>query len=248
MKLDPQTLYTLIGRLIEATPPDLGVYEKGGEMHVLEWLGKAEAYVKATGDLSLLMALQMELKRIHTGEAPWAAREIRGLLFRALALNELAAPPAVAGAFIPVDSGFDAFAAITKVLKRAKFDILIVDPYMNETVLTEFGTTIPERIGIRLLTTKIPQNAAVEPAARNWLKQFDTRPLELRWAPKRSLHDRVLLIDKAEAWTLTQSLKDFAARSPGEIIRTDHSANMKVDAYEEIWADAEPMSPDSGAA
>jgi hypothetical protein len=118
---------------------------------------------------------------------------------------------------------------------------------MNETVLTVFGATIPERIGIRLLTTKIPQNAAVEPAVGNWLKQFaDTRPLELRWAPKRSLHDRVLLVDKAEAWTLTQSLKDFAARSPGEIIRTDHGANMKVDAYEEIWADAEPMSSGSG--
>jgi hypothetical protein len=92
MKVDPQTLYTLIGRLIEAAPPNLGVYEKSGEVPVLEWLGRAEAYVKPTGDLSLLVSLQMELKRIHTSEAPWAAREIRGLLFRALALAELAAP------------------------------------------------------------------------------------------------------------------------------------------------------------
>jgi hypothetical protein len=57
-------------------------------------------------------------------------------------------------------------------------------------------------------------------------------------APAKALHDRAIFIDKTTAWTLTQSLKDFAKRSPAEIVRADDVAALKIDAYENIWAKA----------
>jgi len=52
----------------------------------------------------------------------------------------------------------------------------------------------------------------------------------------KTLHDRAIFVDKAKAWTLTQSLKDFAKRSPAEIVRADDTAALKIAAYEAIWA------------
>jgi hypothetical protein len=49
------------------------------------------------------------------------------------------------------------------------------------------------------------------------------------------LHDRVILIDGTAAWTLTQSIKDFAKRSPAEIVRAEDTASLKIAAYEDIW-------------
>jgi hypothetical protein len=48
-------------------------------------------------------------------------------------------------------------------------------------------------------------------------------------------HDRAIFVDGDKAWTLTQSLKDFAKRSPAEIVRADDTAALKIAAYEAIW-------------
>jgi hypothetical protein len=38
-------------------------------------------------------------------------------------------------------------------------------------------------------------------------------------------------VDGDKAWTLSQSLKDFAKRSLAEIVKADDTASPKVDAY-----------------
>ena len=61
----------------------------------------------------------------------------------------------------------------------------------------------------------------------------------VRLAPSKTLHDRAILIDRITAWTLTQSLKDFAKRSPAEIVRADDTAILKIAAYENLWTSAQ---------
>jgi hypothetical protein len=69
-----------------------------------------------------------------------------------------------------------------------------------------------------------------------WTSQHGTsRPLGVRLAPPRALHDRAILIDGMTAWILTQSIKDFAKRSPAEIVRADDTASLKIAAYEAVW-------------
>src|ERR1044071_2583035 len=130
-------------------------------------------------------------------------------LFGALALAELKAPPSAQGAFIPARNSFDAFAAINKILQSATSDVLVVDPYLDETILTEFGGSIPDGVSLRLLSDQATVKPSLAPAARAWAGQHAvTHPLEARLSHPKELHDRLLIIDKATAYSLTQSFKD----------------------------------------
>jgi hypothetical protein len=160
-----------------------------------------------------------------------------------LAAAELRAPASAQGAFIPAGNAFDAFAAVSKVLQTATTDVLIIDPYMDEAALTEFGCAVPHGITLRLLADAAHVKATLEPAARRWISQYGAaKSLSARLAPPRTLHDRAILIDGTTAWTLTQSLNAFAKRSPAEIVRADDTAQLKIDAYDAIWNGAQEIA------
>jgi hypothetical protein len=132
----------------------------------------------------------------------------------------------------------DAFAALAKILGSANADVFIVDPYMDATVITDFAGSVSERIPLRLLTDEATVKPSLSPAAKKWNQQYPTRQLQVRLAPPLALHDRTIFIDQTQAWTVTQSLKDFARRSPAEIVRGDDTAALKLAAYESTWAGA----------
>lgn len=90
------------------------------------------------------------------------------VLYRVLAAAELKAPARAKGTFIPVGNRFDAFAALTKVLETAARDVLIVDPYMDEAVLTDFAGSVPATASLRLLSDQSTVKASIEPAAKAW--------------------------------------------------------------------------------
>src|SRR5205814_5682968 len=106
--------------------------------------------------------------------------------------------------FIPAGNSFDAFAALSKVLQTAAQDVLMVDPYMDETALTEFGGAVAQNVRLRLMADEKDCKPTLQPAAAKWVQQYGaTRPLLLRLAPPKSLHDRAIFIDQKVAWTLT---------------------------------------------
>ncbi len=131
-------------------------------------------------------------------------------------------------------------AAVAKVLNTAARDVLIIDPYMDEKVLTDFAVLAPETVSVRLLgDDKTSIKATLKPAKERWSAQFKSRPLEVRLAAPRALHDRLIIVDDV-VWLITQSLKDFANRSPASIVRIDDKdlSNLKVSAYGDIWRSA----------
>jgi hypothetical protein len=232
--MDPEILYHQLGRLIE-TMPD---FYLGGawtsDKH--KWVGQADALIMQSGDISDKTDWRTALERFDVQPHSSASTMIR-VLYRVLAAAELKAPASAKGTFIPVGNSFDAFVALAKVLQTATRDVLIVDPYMDETALTEFGGAVSPGIPLRLLTDQATQKPTLQPAATRWMAQYGaSRPLAVRLAPSKALHDRAIFIDQTSAWTLTQSLKDFAKRSPAEIVRADDTAALKIAAYEAIWA------------
>ncbi len=200
--MDPETLYRQLGRLIE-TAPNFNFMGDLAAEH-LQWIGRANVLIKASGDISLQAEFSIASGAMSGPRRGEATKKAMMVLYKVLADAELRAPAGAQGAFIPVGNSFDAFAALTKVLSAATRDILIVDPYLDETVLTDFSGAVPVGVGLRL-------------------------------AAPRMLHDRVILIDGTAAWTLTQSIKDFAKRSPAEIVRAEDTASLKIAAYEDIW-------------
>jgi hypothetical protein len=234
--MEPELLYRQLGRLLETMPAFPTRSPLRPDHH--QWLGRANALMKQTGDTRdfMDMSVAMGLMVAHRDAA---LEQMKIALYRALAVAELNAPASAKGAFIPVGSSFDAFAALAKVFESATTDVFIVDPYMDEAALTEFGGIVPAGATLRLLADQEGHKSTLQSAVMKWVAQYGTaRPLAVRLAPSRILHDRAIFIDGKTAWTLTQSLKDFAKRSPAEIVRADDTAALKIAAYESIWNSA----------
>lgn len=238
MNREYATLYQQIGRLLES-PPDLSTSQACVRPDALQWLGRGHALVEAVG--VSIDAVQFSSAMDYMRTTGWASavNQVFQILYRALGHCEIHLPVGSAGSFVPVGNSFDVYAALSKIFASATSDVMIVDPYMDQTVLIDFALAVPEGIPLRLLADENDHKATLRPAVEKWINQHGTRrPLSVPLAPVKSLHDRAIFIDHRDAWTITQSIKDFAKRSPGEIIRADSIAALKVVAYEDIWARA----------
>ncbi len=238
MATDPESLYIQLGRLIEAMPsiPEDGPLSR----EVLAWCGRAYALTHEAGKWGEATDLKLTCDKLPFGNRSAHVVRITTILHRVLAVAELKAPATAQGAFIPAGNAFDALAAVGKVLQSATKEVMIVDPYMDEKALTDFGVLATEAVSIRLLSDAQHVKATLKPAVSRWQSQFgSSRPLEARLAAPRSLHDRLIIVDERTAWVLTQSLNAFAARAPASIVRTDaETTALKVTAYGTIWQDA----------
>ena len=204
----------------------------------LMWLARLAALIGETGNLHDQSSLRIHQNRL--GSRPYhedSVQKIKSMLFRALAWAELGAPARAQGSFVAASSPLDAFATISKVIAEAKSDLLIVDPYLDQTVLTDFAISAPEGVTIRLLADGQNVYPTLSPAAARFRQQYGAkRPLDVRISAPRALHDRAIFVDKNESWQASQSFKDFAQRSPATLSRlTGDAGIMKFEAYEALW-------------
>jgi len=242
--MDPQALYTQLGRLIESAPNFGGASRLTAEQH--KWLGQAHALVTQAGAIADAVTIAQSVPNLTNGMAVTRARAqeaILGAVYRALATAELAAPANAQGAFIPAGNAFDAHVAFAKVFGAATKEVLIVDPYMDDKALTEFGVLAPEGTTIRLLSDERTFKPALPPAVAKWREQYKiSRPLEAKLAPPSSLHDRLVIVDQRDVWVLTQSTNAFATRAPASIVRVDpETAALKLAAYVTVWTASKPL-------
>jgi hypothetical protein len=215
MAIDPEALYVQLGTLVQ-TMPELSRHPLS--VATKQWLGRAYALVEAIGDEYDAGSFKAESSNLKSEISRHnAAFEIEIIIHRALARAELAAPASAQGAFIPIGHSFDAFAAVGKVFGGAIKNLLIVDPYMDEKMLTDFAPLAAEGISIHLLADQHNPKPSLPPAVRRWQNQHGAkRPLEARLTPPRSLHDRLIVVDGTATWVLTQSFNAIAEghRSP----------------------------------
>jgi hypothetical protein len=204
------------------------------------WLGRAAALVELTGDTANFVSLKVASQNLATVLRETNAQTIAVIVQQALAKAEVNAPATSQGTFIAAGSTFDAYAAVGKTLAQAKTDVLMVDPYADEKVLTDYAALAPDTIAVRLLTDKASHKNTLKPAAERWLQQFGpARPLEVRLAAARTLHDRLILVDGKTAWTLGQSFNKLAERAHTSLVRLPPEAGAeKIAAYEAMWATA----------
>lgn len=241
MTTAPETLYLQMRSLV-ATMPELGG-QAPITPEINQWLGRAVTLVELSGaggaDIAML---KVSAQSLNSTLRPQNAQAIATIVYGALARSELRAPASAQGAFIAAGDTLNAFAAVAKVLARAKSDILMVDAYADHTILTGFAVTAPDGITLRILgADREARKATLRPAVANWVQQFGpSRPIEVRVAPQADLHDRLILIDGTEAWSAGQSFNGIAQKSHTSIERSDAElAAMKIQAYEAIWKTAQ---------
>jgi hypothetical protein len=241
--MDPETLYLQLKRLV-ASMPDLRAPGQPISPEVNQWLGRAIALVEESGAGADLILLKVSAQSLDSALRDQNAQSIATIVHSALARAEMKAPASAQGAFIAAGDTLNAFAAVAKVLARAKSDILMVDAYADQTIITDFAVAAPESAAVRILgANKETRKQSMRPAAERWAQQFGAgRPLTIRVASQATLHDRLILIDGTEAWSAHQSFNGMAQSSHTSIERSDPElAAMKIQAYEAIWDAAQPL-------
>ncbi|MBR1193964.1 hypothetical protein [Bradyrhizobium sp. AUGA SZCCT0160] len=241
MTVNPETLYLQLQRLV-ATMPDLAKGPLTPEVH--QWLGRAAVLVEAAGDGVDAISLKVSVDSLDGPIRQMNAGTIVSVVHRALARAEALAPVTAQGAFIAAGDTLGAFAAAAKVLAQAKKDILMVDRYADQTIITDFAVTAPDSVPVRILAgDKEGRKATMRPAVERWGQKFGaTKPIEVRVIQETKLHDRLIVIDGAEAWSPHQSFNGMAKSSPTSIERSDPELGAaKIAAYEELWQAGDPL-------
>jgi hypothetical protein len=207
------------------------------------WLGRSHAAVQANGDPFDAISFRTAMDGLGTVLHQRNVQTIVSILYRALAHAERLAPAALQGQFIAAGQHLSAFSAVAKVFARAQRDLLLVDGYADQSIVTDFAVTAPEQTSIRILTAdKEARKQVLRPAIERWSRQFASRALSARTVPAATLHDRLILVDGSEVWILGQSFNGLAQRSHSSISQLDSElAVQKVEAYGALWASASPI-------
>ena len=99
---------------------------------------------------------------------------------------------------------FDAYVFVNDLLKRAKSNVVLIDNYIDESVLTLFGK-YPE-IQFTIITKPLSKQLKLDISKYN--SQYDN----LKIKTSNTFHDRFLIIDDAELYHIGASLKDLGKR------------------------------------
>jgi hypothetical protein len=104
--------------------------------------------------------------------------------------------------YLPAGSQHDAYVELRKIVQLGKQDILIVDPYVDET-LWELLTNVLPTVKIRILTDKMQKDFRLE--GRKFAAQHGNA-IEIKTTSK--YHDRFIIEDGQRCWHIGASIKD----------------------------------------
>lgn len=238
--MEPEARFAHFNELAATIPDfgDVGTPNQSPEVH--EWLGRLHALLDQDVFGSEAFSVRLASDGVGTILHDNKVRQIVGALYRAIARDELLLPASRQGSFIAAGNAYDALTATTRILSEAKSSLLIVDPYLGPKVLEVYAVQANEGVRVELLGSSGQVHAGLEPAAKAWAVQFgNKRPLSLRHAPRKQLHDRLIVVDRLEAWDVSQSFKDLAARSPASLSKAlAEQAALKIEAYVEMYENA----------
>lgn len=106
-------------------------------------------------------------------------------------------------------SQHDAYVEIRAILQRAARCLVIVDPYIDQSILTLLSACAKSGMSIRLLSSKLPTDFALE--TRKWAAQHQGVSIEVRTT--KEFHDRFIVLDDAVCWHIGCSLKDAGQKA-----------------------------------
>lgn len=231
----PEQQYAELKALVDNAPDLIACDVHAPE--VRRWLSRAYVAVETVSGLVDAVKFSVSSDNLDSVLRKGNAQTIMGCVNRALSRVEAQLPVANGNAFIAPGDFWSAFVSISGLFSLAQRDLLVVDPYLDDTVLRDYAGHLPGGASLRLLTTGVAKRFGIlEPAIEKWNATHSTRSVELCVAPKGLIHDRVICIDGNTAWIVTQSLKDLGAKAPATVMRFDDQLTPdKIAAYERLW-------------
>jgi hypothetical protein len=236
----PEQQYPELKALVDSAPNLLTCDVQLPEIR--RWLGRAYVSVESISGLADAVTFKVSSDNLDSALRQMNAQAIMGCVNRALSRVEAQLPQSNGNAFIQRGDLWGAFLSISGLFGQATRDLLVVDPYLDDSVLRDYAGHLVDGASLRLLTTGVAKKfALLQPALEKWNATHATRPVTLRVAATGTIHDRVMCIDGGTAWIITQSLKDFGAKAPATIMRFDDILTAdKIAAYEKLWTQTQP--------
>ena len=99
---------------------------------------------------------------------------------------------------------FDAYAFVADLIKSAKNSIVLIDNYIDETVLTLFSKN--QNIEVTLYTKSISKQLKLD------IEKYNTQYNKIIIKQFNASHDRFLIIDEKEVYHIGASLKDLGKK------------------------------------
>ena len=100
---------------------------------------------------------------------------------------------------------YDAYSFIIELIEKAKIDIVLIDNYLDKSVLDMLSKK-QNNVKVRLITN--PKTKLLKTDIQKFNQQYPL--LSIDYSDK--IHDRFLLIDKAELYHIGASLKDLGKK------------------------------------
>lgn len=100
---------------------------------------------------------------------------------------------------------YDAYQFVSTLIKKAKTSIILIDNYIDDTVITQF-TKKQENVAVYLLSKKFSPQLKLDIAKAN--QQYPT----FKAIPFAKSHDRFLIIDQSDIYHIGASLKDLGKK------------------------------------
>jgi hypothetical protein len=100
---------------------------------------------------------------------------------------------------------FDAYVFVSEIIKKAKSEIILIDNYIDESVLIQLSKRNPD-VKATIYTGKISPQLLLDLEKHN--KQYP--PIEIKQFTNS--HDRFIIIDRIELYHLGASLKDLGKK------------------------------------
>jgi len=99
---------------------------------------------------------------------------------------------------------FDAYKFVSKLIKSATKSIILIDNYVDETVLTLFSKN--QKVDVTIYTKNLTNQLKLD------LSKYNAQYREIKIKKFNKAHDRFLIIDKNEIYHFGASLKDLGKK------------------------------------
>lgn len=146
--------------------------------------------------------------------------------------------PAEREAFFAKGSEHDAYTHIRTILQQAQVSLFLIDGYMDGSIYTLLSTLSPRNLAIRILTSKVPTDFALE--GTKFTKQHQGFTIETRAA--KDFHDRFIVVDGTQCHLLGASITDAGNRAFTIVpLRDMPVVEFFLKHAEDVWSTAAPM-------
>lgn len=122
---------------------------------------------------------------------------------------------------------YDIYKDLKNIFNSAKKSILIVDPYVDETLYSLYIDKISSEIKVRILT-KQPTPVFIQVGEKLAKKRF------IKIVDSRLIHDRCLFVDD-KCWVIGSSIKDAAKSKPTTLIELSTGRDKLFSMHEDFW-------------